>query len=113
MQNAIIQNQKKINNFINIFMAFFVVAAVALMIIPISPTILDLFLIINLALSIMILVLSLFTHSVLEFTSFPTILLITTIIRLTLSISSTKLILTEGIAGRVIETFASIATGNN
>lgn len=113
MQNALNQNRQKVNNTLNVFMAFFVVAAVAMMIIPLSPGLLDLFLIVNMALSIIIMVLSFFTHSVLEFTSFPTLLLITTIIRLALNISATRLILTEGIAGRVIETFAILATGNN
>lgn len=113
MENAIFKNRQAINNFINIFMAFFVVSAIAMIIIPLSPTLLDIFLVINIALSIMILVLSLFTHSVLEFTSFPTMLLITTMIRLALNISSTRLILTEGNAGQVIETFANFATGNN
>ena len=103
MQNALNQNRQKVNNTINVFMAFFVVATVAMMIIPLSPGLLDLFLIVNMALSIIIMVLSFFTHSVLEFTSFPTMLLITTIIRLALNISATRLILTEGIAGRVIE----------
>ena len=113
MESVLSQNRQKLNSYINVFMAFFVVSAVAMMIIPLSPMLLDLFLVINIALSVMILVLTLFTHSVLEFTSFPTMLLITTMIRLALNISSTRLILTEGNAGQVIETFASVATGNN
>lgn len=113
MGNILSQNRQKLNGYINVFMAFFVVSAIAMMIIPLSPILLDLFLVINIALSVMILVLTLFTHSVLEFTSFPTMLLITTMIRLALNISSTRLILTEGNAGQVIETFASVATGNN
>lgn len=113
MESAIQKNRQAINNYINIFMAFFVVAAIAMIIIPLSPALLDIFLVINIALSIMILVLSLFTHSVLEFTSFPTLLLLTTMLRVALNISSTRLILTEGHAGQVIETFSAFATGNN
>lgn len=113
MENALIKNRQKVNNYLNIIMAFFVVAAIAMIIIPLSSIFLDVFLVINIALSIMILVLSLFTHSVLEFTSFPTLLLLTTMLRLALNISSTRLILTEGQAGQVIETFATFATGNN
>lgn len=113
MQNVLENNRQKINTSINIFMAFFVVATVAMMIIPLPPSLLDFFLVINMALSITIMVLSFFTHSVLEFTSFPTMLLITTIIRLALNISSTRLILTQGIAGRVIQTFADLGTGSN
>lgn len=113
MESLASDKRQGVNKFLDIFMALFVIAAIAMIIIPLPASILDLFLIINMALSIMILVLSLFTHSVLEFTSFPTLLLITTMIRLALNISSTRLILTEGAAGRVIETFSDIATGNN
>ena len=113
MQNVLNNNRQKVNNYINIFTAFFVVGAVAMMIIPLSTGLLDFFLIINMALSILIMVFSFFTHSVLEFTSFPTMLLITTVIRLALNISSTRLILTEGVAGSVVDTFANLATGNN
>lgn len=113
MESALHKNRQAINNYLNIFMAFFVVAAIAMIIIPLSSMLLDIFLVINIALSIMILVLSLFTHSVLEFTSFPTLLLLTTMLRVALNISSTRLILTEGQAGQVIATFSAFATGNN
>ncbi|WP_373790515.1 FHIPEP family type III secretion protein, partial [Jeotgalibaca porci] len=93
--------------------SIFVVLIMAMIVIPLPATILDFLLIINIALSFTILLLTLFTKSVLEFSSFPTILLITTMFRLGLNISSTRLILTKGDAGNVIDTFANLVAGNN
>lgn len=113
MQESIRNNRAAFNNYLNIFTGFLVVAVIAMIILPLPVFLLDTFLILNLGISVIILVLSMFTHSVLEFTSFPTLLLITTIIRLALNISATRLILTVGSAGRVIDTFSVVATGNN
>lgn len=113
MQESIKNNRAAFNNYLNIFTGFLVVAVIAMIILPLPVFLLDTFLILNLGISVIILVLSMFTHSVLEFTSFPTLLLITTIIRLALNISATRLILTVGSAGRVIDTFSVVATGNN
>jgi flagellar biosynthesis protein FlhA len=60
-----------------------------------------------------ILLITLFTKSVLEFATFPTLLLITTMFRLGLNISSTRLVLTKGNAGHVIDAFANVVAGNN
>lgn len=106
-------SRENFNNYLNIFTGFLVVAVVVMIILPLPVFLLDTFLILNIGISVVILVLSMFTNSVLEFTSFPTLLLITTIIRLALNISATRLILTVGDAGRVIETFSIVATGNN
>lgn len=113
MQNAMNNNRENFNSFLNIFTGFFVVAVVTMIILPLPVFLLDTFLILNIGISVVILVLSMFTNSVLEFTSFPTLLLITTMIRLALNISATRLVLTVGDAGKVIETFSIIATGNN
>lgn len=113
MQDATMTKKKNTTNIVNIAMGFAVVAIISMMVIPLPPALLDLFIVANIALSITILVLTLFTTSVLEFTSFPTMLLLATIYRLALNISSTRLILSEGNAGSVIETFASVVTGNN
>lgn len=113
MQKATQMDQETFNNYLNIFTGFLVVAVIAMIIVPLPTFLLDTFLILNLGVSVVILVLSMFTNSVLEFTSFPTLLLITTIIRLALNISATRLILTVGNAGKVIDAFATVATGNN
>lgn len=98
---------------LNVIVAFAVVSVIGIIIIPLPPIILDFLLVFNISLAIIILVLTLFTHSVLEFLSFPTLLLITTMFRLSLNISSTRLILSEGNAGQVIDTFGNFVAGNN
>lgn len=100
-------------NSLNIIIAFVVVSIIGIIIIPMPTMVLDFLLVINISLGITILVLTLFTHSVLDFLSFPTLLLVTTMIRLGLNISSTRLILSQGDAGRVIDTFGSFVAGNN
>jgi flagellar biosynthesis protein FlhA len=68
---------------------------------------------VNIALSILILLLTLFSTNILQLSIFPTILLITTLFRLALNISSTRLILGEGYAGNIIEAFGSFVVGGN
>ena len=104
---------EKLTSSLDVIVAFFVMMILGMIIIPLPAGLLDFMLIINIALSITILLLTLFTKKVLEFSTFPTLLLITTMFRLALNISSTRLILTEGDAGAVIETFANVVTGSN
>ena len=92
----------------DVVIAVFVVAIIGVIIIPIPSQVLDLLLVSNIALGITILLLTLFTNKVLEFSTFPTLLLITTMYRLALNISSTKLILSYGDAGRVIYALGSL-----
>ena len=113
MTNQTAVKSTKLANSLNIGIAFVVMSIIGMIIIPLPSVILDFLLVMNISLGIMILVLTLFTRSVLDFLSFPTMLLITTMLRLGLNISSTRLILSEGDAGRVIETFGSFVAGNN
>ena len=84
-----------------------------MIIIPLPPFLLDVMLSVNIALSILILLLTLFSTSILQLSIFPTILLVTTLFRLALNISSTRLILGQGYAGNVIESFGSFVVGGN
>ncbi len=84
-----------------------VIGLVFLLIVPLSPWCLDLLLALNIALSIMTLLLTLYVERALEFSSFPVTLLLLTLYRLGLSIASTRMILTEGRAGAIIETFGN------
>lgn len=104
---------EKLTKSLDVIIAFFVVAILGMIIIPLPSPMLDFMLVVNIALSITILLLTLFSKSVLEFSTFPTLLLITTMFRLALNISSTRLILTVGEAGTVIDTFANFVAGNN
>ncbi|OLS03757.1 flagellar biosynthesis protein FlhA [Tissierella creatinophila] len=101
------------NKNIEIIIAFVVVAIIGIIIVPMSSFVLDLLLVLNITMGIIILLLTLFTRTVLEFSTFPTLLLVTTMFRLALNISSTRLILSEGSAGKVIDAFANFVTGNN
>lgn len=113
MSTAFWGKLEKLTGSLDVIVAFFVMAILAMIIIPLPSGLLDFMLVINIALSITILLLTLFTKNVLEFSTFPTILLITTMFRLALNISSTRLILTEGEAGAVIDTFANFVAGSN
>src|SRR5699024_10698858 len=97
----------------DIMLSFVVMGIIGLIIIPLPEIILDLLIIVNLTLAINILLITLFTKNVLEFSTFPSILLITTMFRLGLNLSSTRLILTQGHAGHVIDAFANVVAGNN
>lgn len=100
-------------NYSDVIISFMVVAVIGLIIIPLPSTILDFLIIINMTIGINILLITLFTKNVLEFATFPTLLLITTMFRLGLNISSTRLVLTKGNAGHVIDAFANVVAGNN
>jgi flagellar biosynthesis protein FlhA len=83
-------------------------------VIPLPPAVMDLLLIINIALSLTVLLIALYIKNALEISIFPTLLLILTLLRLTLNISATKLILgNAGNAGSVIETFGHFVIGSN
>lgn len=113
MLTAFMGKFEKLTQSLDVLIAFFVVAILGMIIIPLPSFLLDFMLVVNIALSITILLLTLFSKSVLEFSTFPTLLLITTMFRLALNISSTRLILTVGEAGAVINTFADFVAGNN
>lgn len=95
---------KILNNFISVF----VVLIVALLIVPLPPGVLDFMFIMNIALSLVILLLTMYITEPLQFSIFPSLLLLTTLLRLGLNVSSTRSILTNnGYAGKVVETFGN------
>lgn len=96
-----------------IVISFLVVGIVGLIIIPLPTSLLDIFIVTNLTIAINILLITLFTKSVLEFSTFPTVLLITTMFKLGLNMSSTRSILTTGNGGHVIGAFADVVAGEN
>ena len=90
-----------------------VVIIVLFLIIPIRTELLDFLLIINIGLSIMILMITMNISETLEFSIFPSLLLVTTLFRLGLNVSSTRAILYKGYAGEVIQNFGNLITGGN
>lgn len=100
--------------FPDVMVALLIMAVILLIIVPLSPTVLDVLLITNITLSLLILLIALYAKEKLEFSSFPTMLLILTLFRLSLNISSTRLILSNnGEAGQVIKTFGNFVVGSN
>ncbi|WP_312643810.1 flagellar biosynthesis protein FlhA [Hydrogenoanaerobacterium sp.] len=98
----------------NFIVSVFVVTIIFLIIVPLPPFWLDLMFILNLTLSFVILITSMYIRESLEFSIFPSILLITTLFRLALNISSTRLILLEdGNAGQVVKTFGEFVIRGN
>lgn len=91
----------------------FVISIVVMMVIPLPSQLLDLLLILNISLALTILLVSMYTKEPLEFSIFPTVLLITTLFRLALNVSTTRNILSHGEGGQVIETFGSFVVGGN
>ncbi len=99
-------------------LAFGILTILVVLILPLPSIVLDLFLAISIILSILILMTALFIQAPLEFSSFPTILLISTMLRLSLNLASTRLILSHGhegtaAAGHVIEAFGNFVMGGN
>lgn len=86
---------------------------IVLMVLPIPPFILDILLTTSISISILILLLIVYVKQPTEFTSFPTILLSVTLLRLSLNIASTRLILTDGYAGEVIDAFGKVLIRGN
>ncbi|HWV98006.1 MAG TPA: flagellar biosynthesis protein FlhA [Xanthobacteraceae bacterium] len=99
-------------------LAFGILTILVVLILPLPALVLDLFLAISITLSILILMTALFIQAPLEFSAFPTVLLISTMLRLSLNLASTRLILTHGhegtsAAGHVIEAFGNFVMGGN
>ncbi len=93
--------------------AVYILAAFIMLIVPIPSWLLDILLAINISLAFLIMFVCMFTKEVLEMSYFPTILLFTTIFRISLNVSSTRLILTTGNPGNVVETFGSFVGSGN
>ncbi|MCL1904079.1 MAG: flagellar biosynthesis protein FlhA [Oscillospiraceae bacterium] len=106
-----------IRRMLNNVFAVFVIVIVLAIVIPLSKiwdgALIDFLLIINVAVAVMILLMTMYIKETLEFSIFPTILLITTVFRLALNISTTRGILGDAYAGKVIETYGTFVMGGN
>ena len=97
----------------DLLLTFGLLGTILLMILPVSPFLLDGFLAISIAMSLLILLVILYVKEPADFTSFPTLLLFITLFRLSLNIASTRLILLDGYAGHIIETFGNFVVRGN
>jgi len=105
---------KSMKNALNYIVSIFVIIIVLLLIIPLPVWLLDMMFILNISLSLIILLISMQIKESLEFSIFPSLLLITTLFRIGLNISSTRLILTKaGAAGEVIKAFGTFVLQGN
>lgn len=95
-----------------------IIMILSMMVLPLPPFVLDVLFTFNIALAIIVLLVSLYSRDALEFAAFPTILLITTLLRLSLNVASTRVVLMHGhngpdAAGKVIEAFGHFLVGGN
>lgn len=90
-----------------------IISIVLLIIVPLSPGVLDILLTLNITIGMVILLITMFTVEPLQFSVFPSLLLVTTLFRLALNISATRLILSHAAAGKVIAAFGQFVVGGN
>ncbi|MGI6369636.1 MAG: flagellar biosynthesis protein FlhA [Ignavibacteria bacterium] len=97
----------------DVFLAICIIFIIGFLIIPLPAFLLDLFLAINLSISVLIIIVSLYIKTPLDFSAFPTVLLITTLFRLGLNVASTRLILSSASPGQIIQAFGSFVIKGN
>lgn len=98
----------------DIIVASAVIMMIIIMVVPLHPSILDILLTVNISLSLIVVLVAMYNTETLQFSSFPTLLLIMTLFRLSLNVSSTRLILgNNGEAGEIIKTFGEFVIGGN
>jgi len=97
----------------DLLLTFGLLGTILLMILPVTPFLLDGFLSMSIAISLLVLLVILYVKQPADFTGFPTLLLFVTLFRLSLNIASTRLILLDGYAGHIIETFGNFVVRGN
>jgi flagellar biosynthesis protein FlhA len=90
-----------------------VVGIVMLLVVPVPAGVLDVLIIVNILLAVVVLLTTMFVQKPLDFSVFPSLLLVATLLRLGLNVASTRLVLGEGYAGQVIEVFGTVAVGGS
>ncbi|RMD73837.1 MAG: EscV/YscV/HrcV family type III secretion system export apparatus protein, partial [Lentisphaerae bacterium] len=96
----------------NTLMPFLVMGVLFILLFPLPPLLMDLFLVLNISLSMLILLMMFYLVRPMDLNVFPSLLLVMTLFRLSLNVASTKLILLQGNAGRVIDAFGKFVVGN-
>jgi len=104
---------REIKKHTDMLVAAFIIGILLMIIIPLPPAMLDVMLVASITLGMVIMLITMFTTEPLQFSVFPSLLLVTTLFRLSLNISSTRLILGQAQAGQVIEAFGTFVAGNN
>lgn len=112
-RNAFLSSLQSIFRSKDLAMIFGVVTLVALMVVPIPSSLVDLMLALSITISIGIILLVIFIREPMEFSVFPTVLLLVTLLRLGINISITRQILVEGAAGKIVATFGNLIVGGD
>ena len=97
----------------DLFLGLYILMPIIFLIVPVPTGLLDVFMILNISLALIILFTALYSTEALSMSAFPTILLITTLFRMSLNVSSTRNILLSGYAGEVVATFGNFVGGGN
>ncbi|WP_035268356.1 flagellar biosynthesis protein FlhA [Desulfitibacter alkalitolerans] len=112
-QSAFTQRLRKVLGYTDIIIAALIISIVLIIVIPVHPSVLDVLLTLSLAIGVIVILTTMFITRPLQFSVFPSLLLVVTLFRLALNISSTRLILGEGSAGQVIAAFGNFVVGGN
>ena len=97
----------------DVVLGVLIVSVIFMMILPLPTELVDILIATNMSISVILLMLSIYISSPLEFSSFPSVLLLTTLFRLALSITTTRLVLLQADAGRIVETFGNFVVAGN
>ena len=90
-----------------------IVLIIVMLVVPLPAMMLDLLIAFNISMALLILLTSMFVHRPLDFAAFPSVLLVLTLFRLALNVSATRLVLIDGYAGKVIDTFGHFVVGGS
>jgi type III secretion protein V len=112
-RSAALSRESVFTRYSDLLLVAGVVAIVALMVLPLPLWLIDLLVAANIASGLVLLLLAIYIGSPLEFSVFPSVLLMTTLFRLSLSIATTRMILLHGNAGHIIDTFGKVVAGGN
>ncbi len=104
---------KKLSKYTDMIAAVFVVVVIVMMIVPLPPFIIDLLIAGNISMALAIVITTLYVPRALEFSVFPSLLLLTTLLRLAINVSVTRLILLHGDAGHMVKAFGDFVVGGN
>ena len=113
LMGALSDRMRKLLRHGDLWLVFALFGTILLLILPIPPFLLDLLLTISIGLSLLTLLVILYLRTPAEFTGFPTLLLFITLYRLALNVASTRLILLDGYAGHIIESFGNFVVRGN
>jgi flagellar biosynthesis protein FlhA len=104
---------KKLTKHTDLLAAGAVVLVVVMMVVPLPPFLLDIFITLNISAALAVVVSTMYLNKALEFSAFPSLLLLTTLFRLAINVSVTRLILLHGDAGHVVKAFGDFVVGGN